>query len=323
MALPSMFYKECIVGVTTMAGLLDGGRWMARFRYHRWLFPLVAGLFLGSASLVSAEVAWPVGELDVQGTAIITKASGGSVTVTNGTYTWFPGDRVENRAGQSLLILDNGTSFGFGESTIATVVTGETGTTVEITQGSVLFTATTDDVVEITDGQTLLSTELNNPPVCTLGPVASVGLVQVTDDGTNQGSSLEVDMLEGALLTPITSATGEDEWYALNAGDSYYASGDSVRSGESEADSQLMIPLAICALADGTQGTGTAAVASVTQATAPSEAMVTSGTTTAATTASSAKLVVGGFAIAVTAASTYVVAFDDDDEPVTEPPVSP
>lgn len=300
-------------------------KWMALSQNHRWLSPLVAGVLIGSASLVNAEVAWPVGELDVQGTAIITKASGGSVTITNGTYTWFSGDQVENRSGQSLLILDNGASFGFGESTTATVVVAEDSTSVDLTQGSVLYTTTADNIIDITSGETSLSTQLTNPPVCTLGPVASVGLVQLDEGGVT-----EVQILEGAIFYPITSASGEEEWFALTAEASYLVSESGVveitESGSRSSDGQTILPLTICALADGTRGTGTAAVGSVTQSTSTTtEALATTTTSTTATTAgtTSAKWVVGGFALAVTAASTYVVAFDDDEEPVTEPPVSP
>lgn len=283
-----------------------------RFIVGAWLV-----LIFGLCSVVSAEVAWPVGELDVQGTAIVSKESGGSVTVSNGTYTWFSGDRVENRSGQSLLILDNGTSFGFGESTKATVSINGTATVVEMHQGSVLYTSEDSQEVQFLSGGVFLSNRLDNAPTCVLGPVGSVGLIQLEDSGVSR-----VEVLEGVLYTPITSSENKTQWYDLTPQSVYAVNANAIRFIEdSEASSDndaALVPLAVCALPDGTAGVGTAAASVGT-----SQAVSASAATASGSVFTSGQVVLGGFALAVTAGSTYVVVFRDEKEEVTEPPVSP
>ncbi len=278
-------------------------------------------------SVVSAEVAWPIGELDVQGVAVVTKESGGSVRVSNGTYTWFSGDRVENRSGQSLLILDNGTSFGFGENTQATVSLSEDATVVDIHQGSVLYTSEDDQEIQFLSGDAYLSNRLSNPPECVLGPVGSVGLIQLQDNGDSR-----VEVLEGvlyALIKTETTQSPEGDWYELAPESVYAVNGRSVvfsqdSEGSTDSDDSAPSPLMVCALPDGTPGVGTAVTAgAISMGGTTSSAVATSAAATGTGVLAGGQAVVGGFVLAVTAGSTYVVGFRDDEEEVTEPPVSP
>ena len=265
--------------------------------HRRVGFAAVVASLLWAFSLVSAQSAWPIGEVQIQGTATITKASGGTVTVSNGSYTWFPGDQIVNGSGQSLLVLDNGVTLGLGEGAIATVSVTEAGlTTVEMTQGSVLYTTTPESNVQFISGDVVLTTaSAQDSP-------GAVGLIQIGDDGVQRVEVVEGDML--ATLGALERVTVVE----MNAGDICLVSSDLV---DCEDDAGAL-------LASGNEAS--------TNSSALSEAGpgTTATTATTATTSTlSTSTLLGGFSLAVTAASTYVIAFDDDEAPVTEPPVSP
>lgn len=246
--------------------------------------------------VVNAQSAWPIGEVQVQGTATITKASGGTVTITNGSYTWFPGDTITNGSGQSLLVMDDGTTLGLGEGAVATVSVAESGTSVvTMQQGSVLYTTTPQASVQFVINGVVMTT------ASAADSSGAVGLIQVGDDGTHRA-----ELVEGNLLADIV-VSERPTVVEMNAPDVCYLTSESVDCDDGAG----------ALLASGNEA-GTAAPV------APSEGGVVNGTTSSATTASvSTSTLLGGFALAVTAASTYIIAFDDDEAPVTEPPVSP
>ena len=261
--------------------------------HRRVGFAAVVASLLWAFSLVSAQSAWPIGEVQIQGTATITKASGGTVTVSNGSYTWFPGDQIVNGSGQSLLVLDNGVTLGLGEGAIATVSVTEAGlTTVEMTQGSVLYTTTPESDVQFTAGEVVMTT--SSAP----SSGGAVGLIQMDMDGSSK-----VEVVDGKLLATMDTAEGA-QLVEMTAGDSYLVSADGIVLNTISPD----------AIASEGLATGTNPVA-----TSAGEASGTS----VGTTSNSTSTLLGGFSLAVTAASTYVIAFDDDEAPVTEPPVSP
>lgn len=261
--------------------------------HRRVGFAAVVASLLWAFSLVSAQSAWPIGEVQIQGTATITKASGGTVTVSNGSYTWFPGDQIVNGSGQSLLVLDNGVTLGLGEGAIATVSVTEAGlTTVEMTQGSVLYTTTPESDVQFTAGEVVMTT--SSAP----SSGGAVGLIQMDMDGSSK-----VEVVDGKLLATMDTAEGA-QLVEMTAGDSYLVSADGIVPNTISPD----------AIASEGLATGTNPVA--TSAGEASGASV-------GTTSNSTSTLLGGFSLAVTAASTYVIAFDDDEAPVTEPPVSP
>lgn len=269
---------------------------------------LAASLFVVT-SAVTADVVWPVGKLDVQGTAVVTKASGGTVTINNSTYTWFSGDQVTNRSGQSLLILDNGASFGLGEQAQASVSVTDELTSIDINQGSVLFTTEANQPVELQYQGLRLVTRADNLPNDAATAAASVGLIQPVETDA-PSSAVQVEMLEGTLFTAPITAAGTPEWYALSPGSEYQVTPSSVRFADGTAGGETPQPMSADTLAARDAAPNQAASSSVT-----------SSIGTAATMAE--KILLGGFAVAVTASSTFVVAFEEDDEPVTEPPVSP
>ena len=147
----------------------------------RWGHCFVAAVLLLMTLMVSAQSAWPIGEVQIQGTATITKASGGTVTITDGSYTWFPGDTISNGSGQSLLVLDDGTTLGLGEGASATISVTESGTSVvEMYQGSVLYTTTPDAEVQFVINDVVMTT------ASAADSSGAVGLIQVGDDGTHR-----------------------------------------------------------------------------------------------------------------------------------------
>jgi hypothetical protein len=261
-----------------------------------WGHCFVAAVLLLMTLMVSAQSAWPIGEVQIQGTATITKASGGTVTITDGSYTWFPGDTISNGSGQSLLVLDDGTTLGLGEGASATVSVTESGTSVvEMHQGSVLYTTTPDAEVQFVINDVVMRT------ASAADGSGAVGLIQVGDDGTHRA-----ELVEGNLLADIV-VSERPTVIEMDSPDVCYVTSESVDCDDGAG-----------ALLAGGNEAGTAAPI------APSEGGVVNGTTSVATTTSvSTSTLLGGFSLAVTTASTFVVAFDDAETPVTEPPVSP
>ena len=167
--------------------------------------------------VVNAQSAWPIGEVQVQGTATITKASGGTVTITNGSYTWFPGDTITNGSGQSLLVMDDGTTLGLGEGAVATVSVAESGTSVvTMQQGSVLYTTVSGAEVQFMIGDVVMTT------TSTQGSSGAVGLLQVGPDGTHRA-----EVVEGSLLASIETVSGPTV-VEMTAGETYLVSHNAV-----------------------------------------------------------------------------------------------
>ena len=298
----------------------------------------VCALFVATTTGASAEVIRPIGELVAEETAVVTKESGGSLTISDGTYTWFSGDRIDNRSGPSRLALDNGTSFGFQDATEATISVNDEITVVEIHRGAVVYASPDEHEVQIVSGEAFLTNRVTNPPVCILGPVGSAGEVTLMADGDSR-----VDVLAGTLFAridaPDPSSDTPHDWYPLGQASTYtvqgrsklliddgaFSSDASNASDASGDDDSGPVPLLACVLPGGPPGVGTASTAG-----APSPrtgrdvfALADNRTPPARDEPDDGDVLIDQFIIAETIDDTPVVAFPDEAEPTTEDPVSP
>jgi hypothetical protein len=109
---------------------------MSRFMSTAALFSALA--LAGASSLVLA--AQPIGELDIRGQVRVSQADvDGAVALSDTTYGWFSGDRIDTRSGHALLNLDNNASFGFGENTRASIAQVDGELRVSLESGVVLY----------------------------------------------------------------------------------------------------------------------------------------------------------------------------------------
>ncbi len=289
-------------------------------------------LFVATTTGVSAEVIRPIGELVAEETAVITKESGGSVTISDGTYTWFSGDRIDNRSGPSRLALDNGISFGFQDATEATISVNDEVTVIEIHRGAVVYASPDEHEVQILSGEAVLTNRVTNPPVCILGPVGSAGEVMLMADGDSR-----VDVLAGTLFARMDAqdpaADAPHDWYPLGQASIYTVQGRSkllvndgaFASEASDDDDSGPVPLLACVLPGGPPGVGTASTAGAPSPRASRNvfALADNGTPSPPDEPTDEEVLINEFIIAETIDDTPVVAFPDEEEPTTEDPVSP
>jgi len=99
----------------------------------------------------------PVGNLEVQGSARIAEgASERAMTISDTSYSWFSGDRIQTTRGHAILYLNDGNSFGFLEGTDATLSVDNGTVTVTLQSGGLVYAIEGGDreLVVNTDGFT-------------------------------------------------------------------------------------------------------------------------------------------------------------------------
>lgn len=109
------------------------------------LWACVACLLLHAISAAHAEA--PIGELEVRGTVQLGQANAdGALRISNTTYSWYSGDRIEVRTGTAILTLEEGHSFGFPVGSDASLNIEEDRILVELNAGMLLYAIEGKDV---------------------------------------------------------------------------------------------------------------------------------------------------------------------------------
>ena len=103
---------------------------------------------LGLALFVTlAQAQVPIGELEVRGTVQIGQPDGtGMMRISNTTYSWFSGDRIEVQTGTAILTLDDDHSFGFPVGSDAVLSVDEDKILAELNAGMLLYAIEGEEV---------------------------------------------------------------------------------------------------------------------------------------------------------------------------------
>lgn len=160
----------------------------------------------GVLGMSSAVADGPVGELETRGHVQVAQQGGdNAVRVSDTTYGWFSGDRVDTRSGQALLSLENGASLGFGQGSAASVSV-EDGAVVASLESGVMLYALEDDQLElrVESGDYRFSTRSGDaqPMQVASGPRGVAGMIEVLDSG-----QVKVSVHDGVLAASDVSGS--------------------------------------------------------------------------------------------------------------------
>lgn len=202
------------------------------FDFSRVLSTTAMGVALGAMGLTAASAAGPLGELEVRGQVRVgQQADDAVVTVSDTTYGWFSGDRIDTRSGHAVLSLDEGGSFGFGQKTAATLSSDGGRISVNLESGVMLY-AIEGDATELAVASgdysfTTRSGEAEPVAVAADAPVSS-GMIEVLEDG-------EVRVSVHAGVMTASDSTGS-LFYQVDTGDAVEFSGSEVRQVEVQVE---------------------------------------------------------------------------------------